>query len=98
MFETQLDGIELQELEQAEGVQIDHLLIVDAHYTWWVCGRSYLCLIIDMLHMGLVDDVLFGVEVMEQLPAIVAGWVEKYRAREAAGLSVSARLQLNTRD
>jgi hypothetical protein len=84
VFETQLDGIELQELEQAEGIQIDHVLMVDAHYTWWAMGRSYLCRIIDMLHMGLVDEVLFGWEVMERLPAIVEGWVAKYRARESA--------------
>ena len=30
------------------------------YYTWWQCGRSYLCRIIDMLHMGYVDEVLFG--------------------------------------
>lgn len=28
-----------------------------------------------MLHMGYTDEVLFGYEVIEQLPAIVKGWV-----------------------
>ena len=58
-----------------------HVLMVDAHYTWWVCGKSYLCRIIDMLHMGYIDEVLFGREVLERLPEIVNGWVEEYRAR-----------------
>ncbi|MGH9565995.1 MAG: DUF7687 domain-containing protein [Candidatus Angelobacter sp.] len=26
--------------------------MVDSAFTWWVKGRSYLCRIVDMLHMG----------------------------------------------
>ena len=55
--------------------EVKHYLIVDSHYTWWECGRSYLCRIIDMLHMGYVDEVLFGAEVVERLPSIVKEWV-----------------------
>jgi hypothetical protein len=77
VYETLLDGMELEELREHEGVLIEHLLIVDAKYTWWDCGRSYLCRIIDMLHMGYVDEVLFGREVVERLPAIVKKWVSK---------------------
>ena len=82
VYQTLLDGLELEELRDHEGLEVEHLLVVDSHYTWWVCGRSYLCRMIDMLHMGYVDDVLFGREVPEQLPAIVQRWVEKLRARE----------------
>ena len=56
-------------------MHVRHYLIVDAHYTWWECGRSYLCRIIDMLHMGYVDEVLFGREVVERLPLLVKEWV-----------------------
>jgi hypothetical protein len=56
--------------------------MVDAHYTWWVKGRSYLCRIIDMLHMGYVDEVLFGREIVDQLPRIVKEWVKAFRARK----------------
>lgn len=42
-------------------------------------GRSYLCRIIDMMHMGYVDEVLFGKEVVERLPKIVKGWIAKYK-------------------
>lgn len=55
--------------------------MVDAHYTWWVCGRSYLCRIVDMLNMGYVHEVLFGREVMERLPDIVKEWVKLEKAK-----------------
>src|SRR5205814_3221705 len=60
VYETLLDGMELEELDAAlrelskvedRATHIQHLLMVDAHYTWWIKGRSYLCRIIDMLHM-----------------------------------------------
>ena len=81
VYETLLDGMELEELRVAEGVNVLHYLIVDDHYTWWQCGRSYLCRILDMLHMGYVDEVLFGSEVVERLPSIVKGWVRLVNQR-----------------
>jgi len=82
VYETLLDGMELEELSEHERIDVEHLLMVDAHYTWWDCGRSYLCRIIDMLHMGYVDEVLFGREVVERLPAIVRGWIERLKAQQ----------------
>jgi hypothetical protein len=79
VYETLLDGLELEELRQNESIDVQHLLIVDAHYTWWVCGRSYLCRMIDMLHMGNVDEILFGEEVVTRLPEILKDWVRRYR-------------------
>jgi hypothetical protein len=73
VYETLLDGMELELLDAAlcelatlesRPIHIQHLLMVDAHYTWWIKGRSYLCCIIDMLHMVYVDEVLFGEEVV----------------------------------
>lgn len=81
IYESLLDGLELEELRENEGIDIKHYLIVDAHDTWWVQGRSYLCRIIDMLHMGYVDEVLFGHEVLERLPEIVKEWVSIIRKR-----------------
>lgn len=74
MYETLLDGMELGELHEYENIKVLHYLMIDAHYTWWGCGRPYLCRIIDMLHMGYVDEVLFGHEVIECLPEIVQSW------------------------
>jgi len=76
VYETLLDGMEIEELYEHEKINVLHYLMIDAHYTWWNCGRSYLCRIIDMLHMGYVDEVLFGYEVVERLPDIVAEWVD----------------------
>ena len=67
--------LELEDLREHEGIYVRHCLMVDSHYTWWNCGRSYLCRMIDMLHMRYVDEVLFGYEVIEQLPSIVREWV-----------------------
>lgn len=96
VYETLLDGMELEELDAAlqelaalqdRPIHIQHLLMVDAHYTWWVKGRSYLCRIIDMLHMGYVDEVLFGEEVVARMPEIARGWVKQYKrqAKRATG-------------
>lgn len=88
VYETLLDGMELEELDAAlrelgsltrRAPHIEHLLMVDAHFTWWVKGRSYLCRIIDMLHMGYVDEVLFGKEVVSRLPKIARAWALKHR-------------------
>lgn len=84
VYETLLDGMELAELVEHEGVGVEHVLMVDAHYTWWDCGKSYLCRIIDMLNMGYVDEVLFGREVLDRLPDLARGWSEKYQLREVA--------------
>jgi hypothetical protein len=81
IYESLLDGLELEELREHEGVDIKHYLIVDAHDTWWKQGKSYLCRIIDMLHMGYINEVLFGREVVERLPGIIKGWVEIYQSR-----------------
>lgn len=81
VYETLLDGMELEELREHENIDVKHYLMIDAHYTWWVCGRSYLCRLIDMLHMGYVDEVLFGYEVVERLPEIVQEWAKLAQAR-----------------
>lgn len=79
VYETLLDGMELEELREHEHIDVKHYLMIDSHYTWWDCGRSYLCRIFDMLHMGYVDEVLFGYEVVERLPDIVGEWKEVAR-------------------
>ena len=75
IYETLLDGMELSDLRATQGITVRHYLMIDAHYTWWECGRSYLCRIIDTLHMGYVDEVLFGREVVHRLPVLVRQWV-----------------------
>jgi hypothetical protein len=86
VYETLLDGMELEELRVSEGVNVLHYLMVDGRYTWWDCGRPYLCRILDMLHMGYVDEVLFGSEIVERIPALVKQWVALESARRAAAV------------
>lgn len=75
VYETLLDGLELEELREHEEIDVKHYLMVDAYRTWWQDGKSYLCRMIDILHMGYVSEVLFGYEVVEELPRIVAEWM-----------------------
>lgn len=77
VYETLLDGMEIEELSETENIDILHYLMIDAHYTWWGCGRSYLCRIVDMLHMGYVDEVLVGKEIISRLPILVNNWVKQ---------------------
>ncbi len=74
VYETQLDGWELWETKVNTGIEVKHYLIVDDHNTWWGMGRSYLCRLIDSIHMGLVTEVIFGKEVITRLPEIVESW------------------------
>lgn len=81
VYETLLDGMELEELRASENVDVLHYLMLDARYTWWDCGRSYLCRIVDMLHMGYVDEVLVGRQVIQRLPQIVPVWLDRLARR-----------------
>ena len=83
VYETLLDGMELEELSNSEGIRVRHYLMIDSHYTWWVCGRSYLCRMIDMIHMGYVDEILFGYEIVERLPQLVEEWVTDLHTRQS---------------
>lgn len=77
VYESLLDGLELEELRTSEGIDIKHYLMLDGYFTWWECGRSYLCRIVDMLHMGYIDEGLFGYEVVERLPILVQSWLDE---------------------
>lgn len=93
VYETLLDGMELEELNRSEGIHVRHILIIDSHYTWWEMGRSYLCRMVDIMHMGYVDEVLFGREVLTRLPLLAREWVRARTTRDAVpreGLSLRA--------
>lgn len=77
VYETLLDGHEINELERAineitnNKKSIKHFYFIDDKFTWWTKGKSYLCRIIDMLHMGFVDEVIFGKEVFDVWPDLI---------------------------
>jgi len=85
VYETLLDGLELEELREHEGVHADHVLFVDSHFTWWVCGRSYLCRMMDILNMGYVGEIFFGRELITEFPVRIEQWVQEFNRRQALG-------------
>ncbi|WP_422655641.1 DUF7687 domain-containing protein [Luteibacter sp.] len=80
VYETLLDATELEEMAQVENITAQHFLFIDSHFTWWECGRSYLCRLVDMLNMGYVTEVIVGREVEERIPELGRQWAEQFRA------------------
>jgi hypothetical protein len=76
VYETLLDGYELDEIRKFTKTDVRHYLMVDDYFTWWKMGRSYLCRICDMLHMGLLTEAIFGREIIERIPIIVKEWTK----------------------
>ena len=74
VYETLVDGLELNEIQLSKKRKIRHYLMIDSYQTWWVQGRSYLCRMVDMLNMGMVDEILFGKEVISRIPDLVRSW------------------------
>ena len=71
VYETMLDGYELKEVKQSLNREVMHYLIIDAYDTWWLKGRSYLCRIVDMMHMGLLTECIIGKEIVTRIPEII---------------------------
>ncbi|WP_425455831.1 DUF7687 domain-containing protein [Brevibacillus gelatini] len=71
VYETQLDGFEINAISTETKKKIRHIYFIDDYNTWWNMGKSYLCRIIDMLHVGHVDEVIFGKEVFERWPIVL---------------------------
>lgn len=73
VYESMLVGEELTKLEQQYGIKVYHYLIVDGGEEW-SRGKSYICRIIDILNMGLIDAAILGGEVTTQWPDVVNSW------------------------
>lgn len=71
VYETQLDGFEFKEIFERTGRKIYHVLFIDAYYTWWMKGKSYLCRLVDSLNSGVVDEVIVGEEVFDRWPELL---------------------------
>ena len=64
VYEAELDGYEFNEIYDRTGQKVYHVMFIDGHYTFWELGKSYLCKFIDILNMGLIDELIVGREVM----------------------------------
>ena len=74
IYETILDGYEINQSPS----KIKHFLFVDDKFTWWKLGKSYLCRMIDILNMGLVDEIFFGKEVTNEWPKTLESIKKEY--------------------
>jgi len=90
IYETLLDGAELEAIKGIDH-RIRHYLFVDAYKTWWEDGKSYLCRLVDAMHMGYVDEVLVGSEALERVPQLAQEWVEEKKARQATLMAQDAK-------
>ncbi len=72
VYETQLDGYEFRDISYHSGRPITHVFFLDGYKTWWIDGKSYLCRIIDILNLGLVDEVIVGKEVFNRWPELLS--------------------------
>lgn len=79
VYETQLDGYEALKIKNETGVNVKHVFMIDSYQTWWLKGIPYLCRTIDMLNMGLVDEVILGKEVIKRWPIILNETLENYK-------------------
>ncbi len=82
IYETLLDGMELERLAAVSEKRVAHYFFLDSHRTWWGMGKSYLCRLIDAMHMGYVDEVIFGREIVDRIPDLVREWAEEANSRE----------------
>lgn len=81
IYETLLDGAELEDLLH-EGHTVRHYLFADGYRTWWEDGKSYLCRIVDSIHMKYLDEVIFGREVLDRLPELAREWAHERIVRQ----------------
>ncbi len=74
VYVSQLDGYERAEIMRAGGSVVDLYLFIDARYTWWDKGKSYLCRLVDAVNRGVVDEVVIGRECLDSIPRLVREW------------------------
>ncbi len=79
VYESLLDGFEINEIKKKMNRKLFHCIIIDSHLTFWEMGKSYLCRYFDLLNMGYADEILFGSEVVEVLPSLVNNWKKELK-------------------
>lgn len=74
VYIASLDGYERDEIFNNTARRIYTTLFLDAYSVWLKQGKSYLCRIVDLLHRGLIDDLVIGAEVLTAIPKMVTKW------------------------
>ena len=71
IYECQLVGQELRAFEALHGVELAHYVVLDGK-AQWASRRSDLRRAVDLLCMGLVDELVVGREALTDWPRIIA--------------------------
>lgn len=75
VYEAELDGYEFNSIYDRTGQKVHHVMFIDSYYTFWRLGKSYLCRFVDILNMGLLDELIVGREVLTRWPEILKDYV-----------------------
>jgi len=81
IYESLLDGLEIKELKKNYDYPVFHYLFIDDLNTWWNMGKSYLCRIFDLMHMGLLNEAILGREIFSDIRRITQYWTQEYLKR-----------------
>jgi hypothetical protein len=70
LYEIHLVGLELREFEDEFGIHVNHYAVLDG-LRQWQARKSDVRRIVDLLYMGLLDELVAGREVLTEWPRIV---------------------------
>jgi len=73
IYLERLDGYEIEAAYEASGWRVLSYVLIDGKIQWSK-GKSFICRLVDLLNMGVLDEVLIGKEVLTEWPKIVATW------------------------
>ncbi|MFF5754920.1 hypothetical protein ACFY7A_05670 [Streptomyces longwoodensis] len=82
IYELNLVGLELRMFEDEFGIHVNHYAILDGAEQW-AARKADLRRAIDLLYMGLLDEVVVGSEVLSEWPRIVVENIHLARASES---------------
>lgn len=74
VYITDLDGYERDEILKESRKYIQNNVILDAYSVFMEQGLSFLVRLVDMLQRGAVDNMIFGREVLSEIPVLVDEW------------------------
>lgn len=79
VYITSLDGREQDDInEKFEELKsprrLQSVLFIDAYDPWRFQGPQYLCRLVDLLHQGVMNEIVVGREVLTAVPRLVEEW------------------------
>ncbi|MGV9554545.1 DUF7687 domain-containing protein [Streptomyces sp. NPDC003522] len=78
VYELHLVGLELRMFEEEFGIHVNHYAILDG-VEQWKSRKSDVRRTVDLLYMGLLDEIIVGSEVLSEWPRAVVENIERAR-------------------